>query len=383
MRNSVTATALALVLGGCGIPKAGPSAMDVLNQQTQSQSNYVVTEITPSVIAALRTRPPVGFAQRFGDYRGAVEPRIGVGDTVSVTIWEAGAGGLFTAPLTTEKFSTGSKSATIPNQIVGRDGTITVPFAGAIKVAGKTPEEVQSAIEAALVGKADQPQALVTVLQPVSSSVTVTGEVANGARVPLSMKGDRILDVIAAAGGLRAAVNETTVELSRGGKTASVPLIRIVNDPRENIFVRPGDSLVLVRDPQAFLAYGATGMNAEVPFQSDRLTLAQALVKAGGLLDFRADPSGVFIFRYEPASIARQIAPTSRLIQDASLTPIVYHINMSKPDSLFLIQQFEIQNKDVLYVSNASLTDTQKALQIFNMIASPTATGASIYSAVK
>ncbi len=324
-----------------------------------------------------------GFSQRFGDYRGSVEPRIGVGDTISVTIWEAGAGGLFTAPLTTEKFSTGSKSATIPNQTVGRDGTITVPFAGNIPVVGKTPGQVQSEIESALAGKADQPQALVSVLQAVSSSVTVTGEVANGARVPLSMKGDRILDVIAAAGGLRAPVNETTVELSRNGKTATMPLIRIVTDPRENIFVRPGDSLVLVRDPLSFLAYGATGANAEIPFQTDRLTLAQALVKSGGLQDFRADPAGVFIFRYEPASIARQLAPTNPAVRDGTLTPVVYRINMRNPDSLFLIQQFEMQNKDVLYVSNASLTDTQKALQIFNMIASPTATGASIYSAVK
>ncbi|MQT15297.1 polysaccharide biosynthesis/export family protein [Segnochrobactrum spirostomi] len=383
MRGSVAATALALVLAGCGIPKVGPSASEVLNTANQAKSNYIVVDITPSVVSALRSRPPEGFSQRFGDYRSSVEPRIGVGDTLSVTIWEAGAGGLFTAPLTTEKFSTGSKSATIPNQIVGRDGTITVPFAGNIPVVGKTPGQVQTEIESALVGKADQPQALVSVLQAVSSSVTVTGEVANGARVPLSMKGDRILDVIAAAGGLRAPVNETTVELSRNGKTATMPLIRIVTDPRENIFVRPGDSLVLVRDPLSFLAYGATGANAEIPFQSDRLTLAQALVKAGGLQDYRADPAGVFIFRYEPASIARQLAPTNPAVRDGTLTPIVYRINMRNPDSLFLIQQFEIQNKDVLYVSNASLTDTQKALQIFNMIASPTATGASIYSAVK
>lgn len=346
MHGSVAATALALVLAGRGIPKVEPSASDVLNTANQAKNYYVVVDVTPTVMPALRSRPSEGFSQRFGDYRGSVKPRIGVGDTISVTICEAGPGGLFTAPLTTEKFSTGS----------------------------------QSEIELALAGKADQPQALVSLLQAVSSSVTITGEVANGARVPLSMKGDHILDVIAAAGGLRAPVNETTVELSRNGKTATTPLIRSVTDPRENIFVRPGDSLALVRDP---LSYGATGANAEIPFQSDRLTLAQALVKAGGLRDYRADPAGVLIFRYEPASIACQLAPTNPAVRDGALTPVVYNINMRDPDSLFLILQFDIQNMDILYVSNASLTDTEKALPIFNMIASPTATGANNYSAVK
>ncbi|MFG5118387.1 polysaccharide export protein, partial [Methylorubrum sp. POS3] len=151
----------------------------------------------------------------------------------------------------------GSKSALIPEQIVGPDGGISVPYAGRIQVAGRRTQDVQSLIEAELAGKAIQPQVLVSVTRPVSQSVTVTGESATGTRVPLTGRGDRLLDVIALAGGVRTPVAETFVRLSRSGRTVTVPMTTIVSNPRENIFVRPNDTLTLVRDPQTFLAVGA------------------------------------------------------------------------------------------------------------------------------
>ena len=93
----------------------------------------------------------------------------------------------------------------------------------------------QALIEAELAGKAIQPQVLVSVTKPVSQTVTVTGEVTAGARVPLSGKGDRLLDVVASAGGVRAAVSETFVRLSRGTTTATVPMATVVSNLCENI----------------------------------------------------------------------------------------------------------------------------------------------------
>src|SRR5690606_27875143 len=115
--------------------------------------------------------------------------------------------------------------------------------------------------------------------------------------------GDRLLDVIATAGGIRAPVNETFVQLSRGGRTVRVAMSRIVGDPRENIFMRPDDVVTLVRDPQKVVLYGATGRNAEAAFEADQMSLAEGLAKAGGLLDHRADPGGVFVLRYEQPAI--------------------------------------------------------------------------------
>jgi polysaccharide export outer membrane protein len=365
-------------LSGCALPNSGPSAADVVQQASADQTlRYEVIDIDPTVIETLRRRGFDSFSARFGDHKISAEPVIGVGDTVTVTIWEAGPGGLFSAPLITDKISTGSNSATIPEQVVGRDGGITVPYAGRVHVAGKTTRAVQGSIEQALEGKALQPQVLVNVTHAISDSVSVTGEVAEGARIPLSVRGDRVLDVIAAAGGVRAPVNETFVELSRGSTTSRVPLSRIIANPEENIYLHPNDVLTMVRDPQKFIAYGATGQNAEIPFEADGITLAEALAKAGGLNDNRSDPQGVFVFRYEVAPIARSLRPGSSLVNRGRLTPIVYRLNLTDANSLFLEQGFRIANRDLIYVSNAPSTDVQK---VFNIFAPGLSTAGSVAS---
>ena len=307
-----------------------------------------------------------------------------------MTVWEAAAGGLFSSPAAATPtgasgVGTGSNSATIPEQVVGRDGGITVPYAGRIHVVGRTTRAVQEQIEHALEGKAIQPQVLVNITRTAGDAVSVGGEVAAGARVPLSVKGDRLLDVLAVAGGVRAPVNETFVELSRGSKTSRIPLINIVNNPSENIYMHPGDTLTLVRDPQTFIALGAMGQNAEIPFQADGISLAQALAKSGGLRDERSDPRGVFIFRYEPASVARQLAPTSPLVEPGRLTPVVYRLDLANPNGMFLEQSFHVANRDVIYVSNSPSTEVQKVFGIISggigtvgSIASTASAGASL-----
>ena len=212
------------VLTGCSsLPSAGPSVDDIERQSAAAGgAGFELIAITPTVNSVLAKRKADSFINSFGDYSPSVDPLIGIGDTISITIWEAAAGGLFSAPLLTDRFSTGSKSATIPDQVVGRDGSITVPYAGRIRVIGQNSHGVQHSIEHSLEGKAIQPQVLVSVVRSVSNSVTVSGEVVNGARVPLSTKGDRVLDVIAAAGGVRTPVRETFIQLTRGKHTARV-----------------------------------------------------------------------------------------------------------------------------------------------------------------
>lgn len=376
--------ALLAVAGCSAIPGSGPSRDDVVQQSSSPGfQRYEIVDIDSSVVDILRHRGPDGFLAHFGDYRPSVEPRIGVGDTISVTIWEAGAGGLFSAPLVTDRFSTGSKSATIPDQVVGRDGAISVPYAGRVRVAGRTTQDVQAIVEHALEGKAIQPQVLINVTRSVSNTVTVTGEVANGARVPLSVKGDRVMDVIAVAGGIRAPVNETYVQLSRGPVTARVAMTRVSSDPRENIYMRPNDVLTLIRDPQTFIAYGATGRNAEIPFDAEGINLSQALAKAGGLLDFRSDPSGVFVFRFEPESVIRALRPGTPLAAPGQVTPVVYRLDLRDASNLFVAQSFRVLNRDLLYVSNAPITDVEKALGVLNSVIGPAVTGATICLSVK
>ncbi len=360
--NSVCAFGLLILTGCSSLPDSGPSAGDVQGRAVDADQSqrYMVVDISASAIDALRHRGFGSFYSEFGDHKISAESVIGVGDGVTVTIWEAGPGGLFSgtgsqATTVVNSVSTGANSATIPEQVVGRDAGITVPYAGRVHVAGKTTRDVQKVIEQALEGKAIQPQVLVNVTKPVSSSVEVNGEVVTGAQVALSVKGYRVLDVIALTGGVKYPVNEDFVELSRGSKTARIPLITIVNNPRENIYLHPDDAVTVVHDPQTFLAYGALGQNAEIPFQADGISLAQALSKAGGLLDSRSDPRGVFIFRYETESVARQLDPNSLLVRPGRLTPVVYRLRLDDPNSLFLEQSFRIANRDVIYVLRVEL----------------------------
>jgi polysaccharide export outer membrane protein len=374
-----------LALAACAsVSGSGPSADDVADGAGPAEApRYELVDVDSHVVDILRHRGPDSFLAHFGDYRPSVEPRIGIGDTVSVTIWEAGSGGLFSAPLVSDRFSTGANSATIPEQVVGRDGTITVPYAGRIAVAGHTSRDVQTVIEHALAGKAIQPQVLVNVPRSVSNSVTVTGEVANGARVPLSVKGDRVMDVIAAAGGIRAPVNETYVQLSRGDVTARVAMTKVTSEFKENIYLRANDVLTLIRDPQTFIAYGATGHNAEIPFDAEGINLSQALAKAGGLNDYQADPAGVFIFRFEPEEVARALKPNSPLVQHGYATPVVYRLNLRDPGSLFVAQSFHIVNRDLLYVSNAPITSARKVMEVVSLFLAPASTGLTVCAAVK
>lgn len=374
-----------LLLAACSaIPTSGPSTSDVAGQaDTPFGPRYEVVDIDAAVIDALRQTDPDSFQSRFGDYRPSLEPRIGIGDSVTVTIWEAGPGGLFAGPGVAERVSAGSQNATIPEQVVGRDGAISVPYAGRIQVAGRTARDVQTIVEHALAGKAIQPQALVNVTHSVSTTVTVNGEVANGARVPLSVKGDRILDVVATAGGVRAPVNETYVQLTRGSATVRVPMTRVAADPKENIYLRPNDVLTLIRDPQKFIAYGATGQNAEIPFDAEGITLSEALAKAGGLVDLRSDAGGVFVLRFEPESVLRLLRPQSPLLQHGRLIPVVYRLDLHDTASLFAAQNFRMNNRDLVYVSNAPLTDVQKVLAIFGQVMAPTTTAVSICLYIK
>jgi polysaccharide export outer membrane protein len=383
MRNWAPALLLALLASACSsIPMEGPSTADIVEERSAPTQRFELVDLDARVADVLSGRRADKTIASFGDYRPSSELRIGVGDQVTVTIWEAAAGGLFSAPLVTDKFSTGSKSATIPPQIVSRDGMITVPYAGQVHVVGHTTREVQTAIEQALEGKAIQPQVLVDVSHSPTNTASVLGEVVQGARVPLSLKGDRILDVIATAGGVKAPVSETFVELTRGDRTARVALSRVVADHREDIYVQPGDVITVVRDPQTFIAYGATGRNAEIPFDAEGINLNQAIAKAAGLLDYRADPAGVFLFRFEPESVARVLKPNSPLIERGRLTPFVYQLNLRDANSLFVAQRFPIFNRDVIYVSNAPLNDLQKVMEIFNLAVTPAASAASIYSVV-
>jgi polysaccharide export outer membrane protein len=331
----------------------------------------------------MQSWPTPSLLGTFGHQQKYSTEAIGIGDAVQVVIWEAAAGGLFSAPVN-ERVGPGSRTAVIPEQVVGSsDGAITVPYVGRVRVAGKAPREVEDEIVRALKGKAIEPQALVTVTKNVANTVTVVGEGTGGARIPLTARGDRLLDAIATAGGTRAPAHETFVTLVRGAESVRVPMQAILSRPGENIYLRPGDVISVAREPQTFTAAGATGSNNVIPFEAAGITLDQAIAKAGGLNDNRADPAGVFVVRYEPTSNYDQLGLAHPSAVPMKQIPVIYHVNMRDPNGLFVARSFPMRDKDVLYVSNASSTDLQKTMNILFPFIGVGATAATVTAATR
>jgi polysaccharide export outer membrane protein len=374
---------LAGVLAACSsLPTAGPTLRDVKQQVVEDNApRFDLVDIDDNVVAALRAQPKESFQARFKKYGKPPQPKIGIGDSIVVSIWEAAGGGLFGAS-PTDHVSTGSRSITIPEQIVAQDGAISVPFGGRIQVAGRLPVEVQRSIEQRLAEKAIEPQAIVTITRSIANSATVGGEVVAGARLPLSVRGDHLLDLIAAAGGAKAPVHETFVRLSRGGVTATIPMEALVSDPSENIYAQAGDVLTLVRLPQSFTVFGATGANSQISFTAEQMTLVEALAKAGGLQDQRADPAGVFLFRFEPPRIVKALGRPQLGTGPEGSTPVVYRLDLREAKSYFQAQRFPVEDKDIIYVANADLNEIQKFFTLLNTLTGPVITGVVVRNAV-
>ncbi|WP_245892413.1 polysaccharide biosynthesis/export family protein [Novosphingobium guangzhouense] len=312
--------------------------------------------------AAVRRTTRVAQATRFADVFGKGSPVgtvIGSGDALDIAVWEAPPAVLFGAT-NLGSSSTVTQSAAIPQQVVGEEGTVSIPFVGQLPVIGLTPQQVERAIVSRLKGRAHDPQAVVRLVQNEARTATVMGEVGASRRIPLTARGERLLDALASAGGARQPVGKVTIQLSRGMRTTAMPLEAVIRDPSQNIILQPDDVLTVMFQPYSFIALGAVGQNAEVPFEGGGLSLAQALGRIGGLRDERANVRGVFVFRLEApdALDSTSIADARRTADDR--IPVIYRLDMSDASSLFLAQDFVVHDRDVIYVSNAPGADLQK-----------------------
>jgi polysaccharide biosynthesis/export protein len=210
----------------------------------------------------------------------------------------------------------------------------------------------------------------------------VAGEVIRGARVPLSPNGDRLLDVIATAGGAQAPVYDVYVRLSRNGVTTTIPFQTLVDSPPENVYVWPGDVLTLIRVPHSFAAFGESGRNAQITFDQQKLDVAQAIAKSAGLNDDRADPAGVFLLREEPLSLVKKLHAPAPFDWPEPQVPVIFHFNLQDAKAYFLAQHFPIHNNDIVYVAPARSNMIQKFFGLFGSITTPIITGAAVNTSV-
>lgn len=376
-----------LPMAACSLlPSAGPGRGDIDRQQQRGpQPAFELIDIGSAAVATEKWRVQDGFAARFAGNGKPPVAVIGVGDGVAVEIWEAGSDTLFSSRAASSSAATSSaRNASLAEQTVAADGSLNLPFAGRIKVAGRTAIEVEQLLTKALAGKAARPQVIVHVRNN-SGTVTVAGDVAAGARVPLSVRGERLLEVLAAAGGVRAPSYETRIQLTRAGVSVSLPLLRVLQDPRENIYLQAGDLIVATRQPQSFTAFGATGRNAQIEFGAEKISLIEAVAKTGGLLDHRADPRGVYLFRYEPRAVVKALrgATPSTAPSDQAEVQVVYRLDLAQASSYFLARRFAMRDGDIVYVSSSATNELQKFLELVGLVTQPVIQGAVIRGALK
>ena len=354
---------LAALLAGCAqLPGSGPTSRRLADSAAGPTAAVQIVDMNDAVARKLLAqRRQQQFSETLGQARNT-DPTIGAGDALEINLWEAPPATLFGGGMTDVRgLPSTSRATTMPEQVVDREGFIRIPFAGRVKAAGLTPQMLEAEIMRRLTGKANQPEALVRVLRNSSANVTVVGEVATSLRMPLTASGERLLDALAAAGGVRQPVNKTTVQVTRGDSFHSMPLDRVIRDPRQNVPLRAGDVVTAIFQPLSFTALGATGKNEEISFEAQGINLAQALARAGGLIDARSDAQGVFIFRLEqPGALDWPRQPVATTPD--GLVPVVYRVDLKDPGSFFMMQSFAMSDKDVLFVSNAPVTELQKFL---------------------
>ncbi|MCX7304406.1 MAG: polysaccharide export protein [Hyphomicrobiales bacterium] len=315
--------------------------------------------MTPDIVKIVeKSQPESGF----GGFRGPgpAQIRIGIGDIVSVTIFEASPGGLF-IPL--ESTNSSGNFVNLPDQKVDSAGNISVPYAGSIHAAGQEPAAIQQIIEQRLASRAIEPQAVVSLKSQTSSEVSVLGDVNSPSKFQINADGERILDVIAKAGGPRQPGYETYVTLQRGKRKATAYFQKLVREPSNNIYVLPNDTIYVYREPHSFTAFGASGENGRFDFADETINLSDALGKAGGLLDDRANPGAVLVYRTESRKTAARLGvPVEKFEGDP--IPVIYQFNLRDPGGFFMASAFPVRNKDVIYIGNAAIVRYMKFIDV-------------------
>jgi polysaccharide export outer membrane protein len=358
-------------LAGCtALPAAAPTVTEIEGASEPTDVPYTLVNVDDRVAALLSRYSGPSLAGTFKTNAYAANNQLHPGDSIAITVYESGGSTLFGSAVPSPDARAGAVPAgatTIPPQTIEADGGIIVPFVGRVQVVGRTPNQVARDIEGQLKGKAVDPQVIITLVNNASNVATVGGDVNGPRPVPLSLRGERLLDVIGAAGGAKFPAYETYVRVIRHGQVGMVLLQTVITKPTENIAIRPNDQIFLTRVPRTFSVMGATQKVSQYTFDTEKVTLAEAIARAGGPIDTIGNPGGIYVFRFEPWFIAKDVLGENAKNQGSPpppFVPILYRIGLRGADGYFLAQAVQMRDKDVVLVTNAETTQLQKMLAV-------------------
>ena len=343
--------ALVSMVAACGLPRSGPNKREIFAGSVQRQGDAFIVAVSDRVVRATAVVPALGFSDSFKTAGRLGPDTINAGDTLTVTVFENVAEGLIVGQ--------GQNVATLTELQVDGEGFIFVPYAGRIRASGSTPEQLRQEITAQLEAQTPDPQVQVRRVAGDGATVSLMGAVGGAGVFPIERPTRTLAAMLARAGGVTSPPEVTQVQLTRGNVTDRIWLSDLYANPVLDIALRNGDRILVQEDTRSFTALGATGTQNRVPFRSQTLSAIEAIAQVGGLSTNFADPTGVFVFRNEPAVIANQVLGRDDLVGDQR---VAYVLDLTAPMGMFLARDFVIRDGDTVYVTEAPFVQWQKTL---------------------
>lgn len=343
---------LATSLVSCGLPRSGPNKREIFAGAVQNNGDAFIVEVDDNVTRATAVVPAFGFTPEFLNAGILGADLISPGDTIGISIWENVDQGLLSG-------ATGSSSKLEALQ-VDSSGFIFVPYAGRIKAGGNSIEAVRRIITDNLSTQTPDPQVVVQRMAGDGATVTITGEAGAQGVYPIERPTRTLTAMLASAGGVKIDPEIAQITVFRGQKSATIWFQDLYRHPQYDIALRGGDRILVEGDTRSFTALGATGGQSRVPFESQALSAIEAIAQIGGLNTNTADPTGVFVFRNEPAEIANSVLGREDLIGPQRM---VYLLNLTKPNGVFVARDFVIRDGDTVYVTEAPFVQWNKTVR--------------------
>jgi polysaccharide export outer membrane protein len=338
-------------LSACGLPRTGPNKREIFAGSVLEQGDSFVVTVTDRVNAAAGVTPALGFSSMFTSASSLGSDTIQAGDVLSLTIWENVDDGLLAGQ--------GANATVLSEVQVDGAGFIFVPYAGRVKASGNSPEAIRRIITEKLDTQTPDPQVMVTRAAGDGATVSITGNINGQGVYPIQRPTRTLTAMLASAGGVSVEPSLAQIKVIRGGKTGTIWFEDLYDDPRADIALRNGDRILVEADQRSYTALGATGSQSRVAFETRTLSALEAIAQVGGLQSATADPTGVFVFRNEPEEIAQQVMGRSDLVGTQRL---IYVLDLTEPNGLFLARDFVIRDGDTVYVTEAPYTQWTKAI---------------------
>ncbi len=352
--RTVALVAALAVVSSCGLPRVGPTKKEIFEGSVQRKGDAFVVAVNDRVTRATAVVPALGFSEDFKNAGVLGSDTIRPGDTLGITVWEN-----VDDPLLGSSGPTGSSAARLEEIQVDGAGFIFIPYAGRIRASGNTPEAIRRIITNKLEQQTPDPQVEVRRMAGDGATVSLIGSVGGQGVYAIERPTRTLTTMLARAGGLSIEPDITQVTVIRGDKRSKVWLQDLYDNPSLDIALRGGDKILVEQDTRRFTALGATGSQSRVQFESQTLSAVEALAQVGGLMSSAADPTGVFVFRNEPAEIANHVLGRNDL-QGAQR--MVYVLDLTQPNGMFLARDFSIRDGDTLYVTEAPFTQWNKTI---------------------